>query len=128
MMQLRQFERRTTDIPIRFKLQCMIGEHEHILKDISRGGLCFRAGGWISPGTAIRICIPFSSEPCQLAGSVAWCRKGEKGQYETGIAFDTALDPTALRLVEQIESYKNSHCDGQRLTSEEAARIIGAWS
>ncbi|MCB1758240.1 MAG: PilZ domain-containing protein [Gammaproteobacteria bacterium] len=127
-MQLRQFERRSTDIPIRFKLQNMVGEHEHTLKNVSRGGLCFRACGWVSPGIDIQICIPFSDKPCNLGGRVAWCRKAEMGQYETGIIFNQELSQTALRLIDQIEYFKKTQCKGQRLTSEEAARIIGAWS
>jgi hypothetical protein len=127
-MHIRQFERHTTDIPFKFKLNSMIGEHEHNLKDISQGGLCFRAGGWIPPGTGLCICIPFAKEPCRLSGRVAWCHKATQGQYEIGIQFEQIMELLALWEIDQIEVYKKSYGElcGQRLTSEEAGRKIGA--
>ena len=127
-MHIRQFERHTTDIPFKFKLNSMIGEHQHMLKDISQGGLCFRAGGWIRPGTGICICIPFAKEPCRLSGRIAWCHAVEHGQYEMGIEFEQTMDLPALWQIDQIEVYKKSHGQvcGHRLTGEDAGREMGA--
>ncbi|MCB1880398.1 MAG: PilZ domain-containing protein [Chromatiaceae bacterium] len=127
-MHIRQFERQATDIPFKFKLNSMIGEHEHILKDISQGGLCFRAHGGISPGTSMCICIPLAKEPCRLSGKIAWCRKTEINHYEMGIEFDQIMQEPALQQINQIEIYKKSYGQacGQRLTSEDAGRMLGA--
>ncbi|MCB1868279.1 MAG: PilZ domain-containing protein [Gammaproteobacteria bacterium] len=127
-MHIRQFERHPTDIPFKFKLDSMIGEHEHILKDISQGGLRFRAHGGISPGTSMCICIPFAKDPCRLNGKIAWCRKAEQGQYEMGIKFERYMEASALQQIDQIEIYKRSYGQacGHRLTSEDAGRRIGA--
>jgi len=127
-MYTRQFERHATDIPFKFKLKSMIGEHEHILKDISQGGLCFRAWGWVAPGTDLCLCIPFAKDPCRLSGKIAWCHKAEQGQYEVGIQFEQILEMPALRQIDQIEVYKKNYGEacGHRLTSEDAGRKIGA--
>ncbi|MCP4285297.1 MAG: PilZ domain-containing protein [Gammaproteobacteria bacterium] len=128
-MRIRQFKRHTTDIPFKFKLNSMIGEHEHILKDISQGGLRFRAGGWISPGTDLCICIPFTKEPCRLSGKIAWCHKAEQGQFEMGIEFDRTMKIPVLQQIDQIEVYKKNlgQACGRRMTSEEAGRELGAF-
>jgi len=128
-MRIRQFERHPTDIPFKFKLNSMIGEHEHILKDISQGGLCFRALGGIPPGTSMCICIPFSQDPCRLSGKIAWCRKAEQGQYEMGIKFEQNMQTSALQQIDLIEVYKKNYGQecGHRLTSEDAGRKIGAF-
>ena len=128
-MRIRQFERHPTDIPFKFKLNSMIGEHEHILKDISQGGLCFRALGGIHPGTSMCICIPFSQDPCRLSGKIAWCRKAEQGQYEMGIKFEQNMQTSALQQIDLIEVYKKNYGQecGHRLTSEDAGRKIGAF-
>ena len=129
-MHIRQFVRHTTYIPFNFKLNNTIGEHEHILKEISQGVLCFRAHGGISPGTGMCICIPFAKDPCRLTGKIAWCRKADHGQYEMGIEFERIMDAPALRQIDQIEIYKKNYGEacGHRLTSQDAGRKIGAIS
>jgi len=127
-MHIRQFDRHPTDIPFKFKLNSMIGEHEHTLKDISQGGLCFRAHGGISPGTGMCICIPFARDPCRLSGKIAWCRKTNQGLYEMGIAFSQTMEAPALQQIDRIEVYRKSYGQacGHRITSEDAGRLIGA--
>lgn len=127
-MHIRQFVRHVSDIPFKFKLNSMIGEHQHRLKDIGQGGLCFRGNGWISPGTGICICIPFTENPCQRSGKICWCRTLEHGQYEIGISFDQILELPALHRIDRIEIYKQHYGEacGHRLTGEDAGREMGA--
>ncbi|MCP5416307.1 MAG: PilZ domain-containing protein [Chromatiaceae bacterium] len=129
-MRTRQFVRQTTNIPFKFKLKSMIGEHEHQLKNISQGGLCFRGCGWIEPGTELCLCIPFAKDPCHLNGKIAWCHIADQSQYEIGIQFEESLEIPALQQIDQIELYKrllDQGC-GERVTSEDAGRRIGAIS
>ncbi len=127
-MYARQFDRHITDIPFKFISGCMLGEHEESLKDFGEGGLCFRARGWLVPGTDMRISIPLSKYPCRTSGKVIWCRKADRGQYEMGIKFEETVNPLALNEITRIEHYKEDYfkTKGQRVTGNEAARKIGA--
>jgi len=119
-MQERRFIRYASDIPIKFVVSNMVGEHHHLLKDAGCGGVCFHAGGWIEPGTDIKVCIPFSDEACNADGKVAWCRKDDKGLYLVGIAFDQRVGESAMREIHLIERFKErSLRNGVRLTGEE---------
>lgn len=123
-MQNRKFTRHPTDISIKFMMETMIGEHHHYLKDAGRGGLCFESHGWIQPGTNLRICIPFSDEPCNTGGKIAWCRKDDCGYYLMGVEFNKSVSETDIKKIHLIERYKNRihRKMGVRMTSEEAER------
>ena len=95
-MQTREFTRYPTDNLVKFTMETMIGEHHHHLKNAGRGGLCLEAHGWIQPGTNLRICIPFSSEPCNTSGKIAWCRKDHNGYYLVGVEFNKSISETAI--------------------------------
>lgn len=129
-MQPRKFTRYTTDIPIKFSARLMIGEHQVCLKDASRGGVCMAGSGWIRPGTNINICIPFSDEPCRTSGKIIWCHQGEKGNYLMGIVFDQVVKQSWIEEINLIERFKDKQCEikGTRMTSEEAAKELGAFS
>jgi len=119
-MQKRRFVRYPSDIPIKFVVSNMMGEHHHLLKDAGCGGVCFHASGWIEPGTNIKVCIPFSDEPCKANGKIAWCRKDDKGLYLVGTAFDHRVTESAMREIHLIERFKKRALrNGVRLTGEE---------
>jgi len=128
-MQPRKYTRYPTDIPIKFSAGIMVGEHQVCLKDASRGGLCLRGAGWIEPGTVINICIPFSDEPCKTSGKIIWCHHWEKGSYLMGIEFEEVVKQSSIEEIMIIERFKDKQCEekGIRMTSEEAARELGAY-
>jgi hypothetical protein len=129
-MRMRQFDRYHTGIPFRFISGNMLGEHEKSLKDMGQGGLCFRANGCLTSGTRIQVSIPFAEHPCRATGKIIWCHRSDKGQYELGIEFSDTMDQSILEEIDRIEDYKNNLYKekGQRVTSEEAARLMGLIS
>ena len=100
-MYTRNFTRYPTDISVKFTMEGMIGEHHAQLKNAGGGGLCFEAHGRIQPGTNLRICIPFSDEPCRTRGKLAWCRKDRNGYYLMGVKFIQSLSETAINKLER---------------------------
>ena len=129
-MQPRKYTRYPTDIPIKFSSANMIGEHQVCLQNAARGGLCLRGAGWIEPGTMINICIPFTDEPCKTSGKIAWCYPGDKGTYMLGIEFKDVVKQSAIEEIMLIERFKDKQCEekGIRITSEEAAKVLGMYS
>jgi len=122
---MRQFIRHPSDIPIEYSFSKMVADEREYLKDISQGGLCFRASGNIVPGSAIYIKIPIHKPVFEAHGVVAWCRKAN-GHYDVGVEFKDVSTEFSVRMVEQvchIEHYKKEVLakEGRRLTGEEAA-------
>lgn len=121
---MRRFIRHPVDIPINYQLLEKIGEKEK-LKDVSRGGLCFKTNTAIPVGIAIHIEIPACQPKFESDGLVVWCSQ-TGAAYNIGVQFDDCASEFNLRMVEQvcyIEHYKNYvwEKEGRRLTAEEAA-------
>lgn len=121
---MRRFIRHPVDIPISYYLlDKPLGKEE--LKNVSRGGLCFKTHEALPVGTAIRVEIPACLPKFESEGTVVWCSRAD-GSYDIGVQFDDSASEFNLRMVEQvcyIEHYKNYvwEKEGRRLTGEEAA-------
>lgn len=98
-MQARKFMRYPTDIPISFVMDGMIGQHQHYLKNVGQGGLCFYALGCIEPGIHLNISIPFSDESLSTSGKVAWYRPLDNDQCLLGIAFEKFITQSAIEKI-----------------------------
>jgi hypothetical protein len=121
---MRRYIRHPSGIPIEFALGCGSAGKE-ALKDVSHGGLCFRAHLKIPPGSDIHMLIPLGREAFEADGIVAWCHSAGKG-FDVGVRFLRDASVFALRMVEQIchiEQYRRDiqTLEGRRLTSEQAA-------
>jgi hypothetical protein len=121
---MRRFIRHPVDIPISYHLLDKPGEIEK-LKNVSRGGLCFKTHEALPVGTAIRIEIPACQPKFESEGTVVWCSRADSS-YDIGVQFGDCASEFNLRMVEQvcyIEHYKNYvwEKEGRRLTGEEAA-------
>lgn len=121
---MRRFIRHPVDIPIKYRLLDKPREKEK-LKNVSCGGLCFKANEAISIGVAVHIEIPACQPTFESDGVVVWCCPVDDA-YDIGVQFDDCASEFNLRMVEQvcyIEHYKNYvlEKEGRRLTGEEAA-------
>lgn len=122
---MRKYIRHPVDIPITYKSSDVVGQKEEYLKNISVGGLCFRAGRHLQEGTSISIQIPLTQPVFQGQGRVSWCRPSN-GHYEVGVEFLDENTQFRAKMIEQvcyIEHYKREvrENEGRRLSSEEAA-------
>jgi len=122
---MREFIRHPLDIPLEFQLGDTVAHETDYIKDISGGGLCFRAKHLIEPGNKINICIPLSDPEFFASGVVSWCNS-VADHYEVGVKFMDVKTEFSVRMMEQvchIEQYKNDLFvnEGRRLSDEEAA-------
>ena len=122
---MRKYIRHPADIPISYKLNDIVAHKEEYLKNISVGGLCFRASRYLDAGTLISIQIPLTRPEFQGQGRVNWCRPNN-GYYDVGVEFLDENTQFRARMIEQvcyIEHYKREvqRSEGRRLSSEEAA-------
>jgi len=113
------------DIPIEYSLEEIVSHETNYLKDISAGGLCFRAKGYIKPDSIIHIKIPLKQPEFEATGIVVWCRK-MGNHFEAGVHFKDQNTEFSVRMMEQvchIEHYKNKilETEHRQLTDEEAA-------
>lgn len=123
-MEKRRFIRHPTDIPLEV---WQVTESAHALetmKDISLGGLAFRAHKCWEQGMLIGIRIPLVNPPFETIGKVAWCQE-QKKHFNVGIQFLEEDDILKAHIVEQIcqiERYRKMlEKQGRILTVEEAA-------
>ncbi|MFO1372585.1 MAG: PilZ domain-containing protein [Candidatus Competibacteraceae bacterium] len=122
---MRQFIRHPADIPIVYDL-VDIGDHEKdYLKNVSEGGLCFRANTYIKVGCAIHISIPIREPAFEITGIIVWCCR-TNGHYDVGVKFKDASTEFSIRMVEQIchiNHYRNEvlEKEGRVLSGQEAA-------
>ena len=121
---MRRFIRHPVDIPINYQLLEQQQEKKK-LKNVSRGGLCFKTNESIPVGVAIHVEIPACQPKFESDGIVVWCSRSDD-TYDIGVQFDDCSSEFNLRMVEQvcyIEHYKNYvwEKEGRRLTGEEAA-------
>jgi len=120
---MRRYIRHPSDIPIEFAIAGQPVREP--LKNVSGGGLCFRAHIRIEPGSDIHLMIPVRKPPFEADGVVAWCHEAGRG-FEVGVRFHGDSSLFALRMVEQIcyiEQYRRDvwEREGRRLTGEQAA-------
>lgn len=100
-MQTRKFARYSTDIPVAFVIDNMLGEHQLYLNDLSQGGLNLNAHGCIDRGTQISISFPLLGESSSTAGKISWCKPLDNGQCQLGITFSKLMKQSAVgQLVE----------------------------
>jgi len=72
---MRQFIRHPSDIPITYSVAHVGSCWKNRLRNISRGGLCFRADTSIERGCVIHIAIPIREPEFEVTGTIVWCRK-----------------------------------------------------
>ena len=122
---MRKYIRHPVDIPINYKLSDIVAHNKNYLKNISIGGLCFRAARYLDTGTVLSIQIPLTHPEFRGKGRVNWCRPSN-GHYDVGVEFLDENTQFRARMIEQvcyIEHYKREvqRNEGRRLSSEEAA-------
>lgn len=123
---MRQFIRHPSDVPIEYSVVGKSRRKRNRVKNISSGGLCFRAGERIRPGSDVAVRIPVTKPPFEARGIVVWCNS-VGGGAEVGVQFDDKATKFVLRMVEQlchIEHYRNKmlQTEGRELSAEEAAQ------
>jgi len=121
---MRRFIRHTTDCPVDINLSAVVPPGREYLRNISRGGLCFRSTVPLAPGATVHIKIPVAEPIFEADGVVAWCEPAADG-FEVGVRF-AGRDAREDRIVEhvcQIENFKREVWiqDGRHLNGEEAA-------
>ena len=121
----RRFIRHPTDIAIEYRLGAARSREREHARNLSAGGLCFRAREALEPGCRIDITIRACDPPFRAAAQVVWCR-GHAGTYHVGVRFLDDDKLYAARMVEQIchiEQYRIDalESEGRALTSEQAA-------
>jgi hypothetical protein len=120
---MRRHIRRPSDVPIDVRLSQAVQRDRKCLRNISRGGLCFRSMAAIAEGASIHIEVPVAHPAPETEGIVAWCRPCDVG-YEIGVRFaGSRHDPGFVAEVHQVEQYKREVWirDGRRLSGEQAA-------
>lgn len=95
------------------------------LRNVSHGGLCYRASERLPLGKTVRIRVPLIADDFETTARVAWC-KDNGGAYLIGVEFMHEDDAYRARMVEQlchIEEYRREVLDreGRRLSPQEAA-------
>lgn len=123
---MRHYIRHPSDVPIEYRLVEDEPPRREPLKDIGHGGLCFRAGNAIPPGSHLRITIPVLSRVVAAEGTVVWSRH-RQDHYEVGVRFSDEQTEFAVRMAEQvchIERFRQEvrEREGRALSGEEAAR------
>ena len=122
----RRFVRHPSTIP----LDCRrLGEgrcRRARLRDIGRGGLCFRSREAFAVGEPVRLRLAIAERAVEAEAQVAWVRRARRGGWEIGVHFPREQDAYAVRMVEQvchIEAYRREvlRREGRRLSSEAAA-------
>lgn len=121
---MRSFIRHPTDIPIEISLADQSRKHEP-LRNVSRGGLCFKYPEAVPVGSRIVVRIALTSPPFEVNCQVAWCQ-ADGNAWQVGVEFLDRVDQFRARMVEQIchiEQYRRTARDaeGRALSSHEAA-------
>ncbi|MCU7799957.1 MAG: PilZ domain-containing protein [gamma proteobacterium symbiont of Lucinoma myriamae] len=95
-MKARKFTRYATDIPVSIAIDHMLGKHQLYLKDISQGGLSFKAHGCIDRDTHLDIVISCSGQSHNASGKIAWSQSLETGQCQLGIMFEKQVTQSEI--------------------------------
>lgn len=124
MVEKRKFIRHPTDVPLEVWQVTDTSHNLEKMRDISLGGLAFRAHKCWENGTVIGIRISLVDPPFETIGKVAWCQE-QKRHFNIGVQFLEENDVTKAHIVEQIcqiERYRKMlEKQGRTLTVEEAA-------
>ena len=121
---MRSFIRHPTDIPIEISLADQSCLRES-LRNVSRGGLCFKYPEAASVGSNIIVRIALTLPPFEACCQVAWCQ-ADGDAWQVGVEFLDQDDLFRARMVEQIchmELYRRTvrESEGRALSSHEAA-------
>lgn len=123
---MRQFIRHPIDVPVEIDIGDEASPSSCCTHDISLGGLAFRSGSEVKPGSMVDISIGCVQPPFHAHARVAWCKPHPLSGYELGVTFLDADDAFRARMVEQlchIEDYRRAvfRTEGRALDMDEAA-------
>ena len=121
----RSYMRHPMEIPIQYSIEDQ-SSGKHTLRNISKGGLCFRSDEKIPVGSTISVAISLGDLSAEVRGVVAWTARKDLF-YEVGVKFDSRSDVFHFRLIEQLCSIAHYRTtvmenEGRDLTNEEAAQ------
>lgn len=121
---MRSFIRHPTGIPIEISLENQTNMHEP-LRNVSRGGLCFKYPEAAPVGSKIIVRIALTSPPFEARCQVTWCQK-DGNAWQVGVEFIDQDDLFRARMVEQICHIEQYRCtmresEGRAMSSQEAA-------
>lgn len=121
---MRSFIRHPSDIPIEISLADQSRQHQS-LRNVSRGGLCFKYPEAVLVGSNIIVRIVLTKPLFEACCKVAWCQ-ADGNAWQVGIAFLDQDDLFRVRMAEQIcyiELYRRTvrESEGRALSSHEAA-------
>ena len=125
-MEARQFIRHPVSMPIEASLAGPVSaRYASQAHCIGVGGLAFRCGQVVEPGTFLHVRITYVRPEFETDARVVWCRNTESS-VELGVEFLNSDDAFRARMVEQvchIETYRRDVGDneGRMLSTEEAA-------
>jgi len=132
---MRSFIRHPTDIPIEISLADQSCSREP-LRNVSRGGLCFKYPEAAQVGSNIVVRIALTLPPFEACCHVTWCQ-ADGNAWQVGVEFLDQDDLFRARMVEQIchiELYRRAvhENEGRAISSHEAAlewieRYAGAF-
>lgn len=122
---MRSYIRHPSDIPIH------VDEHDsgipaqHVLSDVSQGGLAFNMNRPLEKGACLTLTIDTVNPPFSAEGVVTHCHQRE-AHYVIGVEFTNRDDLFVARMVEQIchiEHYKREVAlrEGRQVSGEQAA-------
>lgn len=99
---------------------------EHIVYNISFGGLACDSEFPIAPGARVKVKIPLPKLEFESVGRVVWCHHKD-AHFEIGVEFMEMEEAYKVRMIEQIchiEHYRQDVLarEGRTLSSEQAAR------
>ena len=121
---MRSFIRHPTDIPIEVRSTDQPCSRES-LRNVSRGGLCFKYPEAAQVGSTIIVRIALTLPPFEACCQVAWCQ-ADGNAWQVGVEFLDQDDLFRARMVEQIchiELYRRTvrESEGRAMSSHEAA-------
>ncbi len=100
---MRTFIRQPAEIAVEIDIVDASAVENRLLKNISFGGLCYRADRPVETGTKVAVRLPHSSPSRELEvrGKVSWCRQREQ-DTEIGVQFLPEDAENRVLLVEQV--------------------------
>lgn len=110
---MRTFIRQPSKIPVEISTPKKPAGKSQLLKNISFGGLCYRTGEPIEPGTQVNIRLPTLDPGLETRGRISWCRR-KNNDIEIGIQFLDKDSEHRLRIVEQICDIERSRKEATR--------------
>ncbi len=115
---MRTFIRQPTGIAVEIDIADKPSTESHPLKNISFGGLCYRAEKPIEAGTKVNVRLPLPTQRLEVQGKVSWCRRSRK-EIEVGVQFLPEEAENRVLLVGQVCELE--HQRKERLEKEKQA-------